>query len=129
MDAVRAGVQETDALRGKKEFAMLVLSRKMDEQIVIGEEIRITVLRVKGDRVKLGIQAGDDLKIMRGELLDVTVDTDPVPASEPQNTIADPTIGLADEDPSEDNTAHPAGACEDVLGHSRPAWLTICCCS
>jgi carbon storage regulator len=112
---------------------MLVLSRKTDEQIVIGGEIRVTVLRVKGDRVKLGIQAGDDLKIMRGELLDRTVDAKIVATAEPHSTIADPTIGLGDEDSPEDNTAHPAGARENVLepswSSSRPAWLTICCCS
>lgn len=106
---------------------MLVLSRKMDEQIVIGEEIRITVLRVKGDRVKLGIQAGEELKIMRGELLDITDQ----PTLEPQSTIADPTMGLIDEDSPEDSTTHPAGACEDgpLRSNSHPTWLTICCCS
>ncbi len=112
---------------------MLVLSRKMDEQIVIGDEIRITVLRVKGDRVKLGIQAGDDLKIMRGELLETTFDGHEVPAAETHNAIADPTVGLADEEVPEENTAHPAGECEKILDppwpNSRPAWLTICCCS
>ncbi len=106
---------------------MLVLSRKMDEQIVIGEEIRITVLRVKGDRVKLGIQAGEELKIMRGELLDVAEE----PTVERQTTIADPTVGLIDESSPEDSTAHPAGACENgpTRPNARPAWLTICCCS
>lgn len=106
---------------------MLVLSRKMDEQIVIGDEIRITVLRVKGDRVKLGIQAGKELKIMRGELLDVAEE----PTVEPQSTIADPTAGLLDDGSPEDNTTHPAGPCENgpVRQNSRPAWLTICCCS
>ena len=106
---------------------MLVLSRKMDEQIVIGDEIRITVLRLKGDRVKLGIQAGEDLKIMRAELLDIAEE----PVTDPYSRIADPTIGLTDEDPSEDSTTHPAGASENGPGrpNPRPSWLTICCCS
>lgn len=107
---------------------MLVLSRKMDEQIVIGDEIRITVLRVKGDRVKLGIQAGDDLKIMRGELLDHQVDEG---AGDPHSVIADPTIGLINEDAPEDGATHPAGMCanDPPRPQSSPAWLTICCCS
>ena len=108
---------------------MLVLSRKMDEQIVIGEEIRITVLRVKGDRVKLGIQAGDEVKIMRGELLELPCE----PVTDPNAAIADPTAGLADEEATEDNAAHPAGPCEETLSPPwpgvRPAWLAICCCS
>ena len=111
---------------------MLVLSRKTDEQIVIGDEIRIIVLRVQGDRVKLGIQAGDHLKIMRGELLDVTVNPHPDTIAEPLQPITDPATELADEESSE-HGAPPAGARESFLGPSwsdpRPAWLTICCCS
>ena len=120
-----------DAVHGKKEFAMLVLSRKMDEQIVIGDEIRITVLRVKGDRVKLGIQAGNNVKIMRGELLDTTGNGYREATVEAAQRIVDPTMGLADEDQADDNT--PAGARDGFLGptrpEARPAWLTICCCS
>lgn len=107
---------------------MLVLSRKMDEEIVIGDEIRITVLRVKGDRVKLGIQAGADVKIMRGELLDACPAT---PTTESESVIADPTAGLIEEGVAEDSTTHPAGTSdgEPPRPNSRPAWLTICCCS
>lgn len=47
---------------------MLVLSRKQGEQIRIGENIVITVQRLSGNRVSLGIEAPADCKIMRGEL-------------------------------------------------------------
>ena len=111
---------------------MLVLSRKMDEEIVIGEGIRITVLRVKGDRVKLGIQADGDLKIMRGELLDAIEQPQGEEEVEPPHAIADPSAGLAAEPPIADNTC-PRGTWESPLGSARPdyrpAWLTICCCS
>ena len=50
--------------------AMLVLSRKMDQKIQIGRDITITILRVKKNSVKIGIEAPDDLPIARGELLD-----------------------------------------------------------
>ena len=49
---------------------MLVLSRKMDQKIQIGRNITITILRVKKNSVKIGIEAPDDLPIARGELLD-----------------------------------------------------------
>jgi len=49
---------------------MLVLSRKKDETVVIGENIEVTVVEVKGDTVKLGITAPKDVKIFRGELLE-----------------------------------------------------------
>lgn len=111
---------------------MLVLSRKMDEQVVIGDEIRITVLRVKGDRVKLGIQAGQNLKIMRGELLDTAPEVHEQAATEPPHRVADPTAGLAD-DGQADEDAPPDGVRDESLGptspKARPAWLAICCCS
>ena len=47
---------------------MLVLTRKKDEQIRIGENIIITVIRVKGKAVRLGIQAPKTESVLRGEL-------------------------------------------------------------
>lgn len=47
---------------------MLVLSRKLDQEIVINENITIRVLQVKGNTVRLGVEAPRDIKIMRGEL-------------------------------------------------------------
>ena len=57
---------------------MLVLTRKPGEEIVIGENIVITVVRVQGDKVRLGISAPPHVNIVRGELLPhgVTVDTE-----------------------------------------------------
>lgn len=49
---------------------MLVLSRKIDEVIHIGDDIKITVLKVKGNTVRLGIKAGNEYKILRAELVD-----------------------------------------------------------
>ncbi len=47
---------------------MLVLSRKQNEKIVIADNISITVLKVKGNTVRLGIDAPRDVRIVRGEL-------------------------------------------------------------
>ena len=47
---------------------MLVLSRKVGQRIVIGDNITLVVNRVAGNRVTLGIEAPDDVHIMRGEL-------------------------------------------------------------
>ena len=47
---------------------MLVLSRKKGEQIRIGDDIVITVHRVSGNRVSLGIEAPGSCRIVRGEL-------------------------------------------------------------
>ncbi len=49
---------------------MLVLSRKPSERIFIGDDIIITVVRVSGQTVRIGIDAPKEIKIMREELLD-----------------------------------------------------------
>jgi len=47
---------------------MLVLSRKESEKIMLGDEIVLTIVRVSGDRVRLGIEAPSDMLILRKEL-------------------------------------------------------------
>jgi len=47
---------------------MLVLSRKESEKIRLGEDVILTVVRVSGDRVRLGIQAPSNMLILREEL-------------------------------------------------------------
>ncbi len=57
---------------------MLVLSRKIGEKLVIGDNISVVVSRVAGNRVTLGIEAPADVRIIRGELhfeLDETAPT------------------------------------------------------
>ncbi|MDF2944211.1 MAG: hypothetical protein K0S01_3069 [Herbinix sp.] len=47
---------------------MLALSRRTNESIIIGNEIEITVLEVKGDQVKIGISAPKSVPIYRKEI-------------------------------------------------------------
>ena len=47
---------------------MLVLTRKQNEKIQIGDNIYLTVLRIKGNTVRLGIEAPQDVRVVRGEL-------------------------------------------------------------
>jgi len=47
---------------------MLVLSRKIGEKIHIGNNITVTVVEVSGNRVKLGLEAPDSVRILRSEL-------------------------------------------------------------
>jgi carbon storage regulator len=48
---------------------MLVLSRKVHETIIINDKIRITVIRVSGNRVRLGVEAPETVNVYREELL------------------------------------------------------------
>jgi carbon storage regulator len=47
---------------------MLVLSRKPNERIIIADDIEIVVIDVQGDRVKLGFNAPDRVRIQRAEI-------------------------------------------------------------
>ena len=47
---------------------MLVLSRKESEQLLIGDDIVLTINRISGNRVAVGIEAPRDVRIIRGEL-------------------------------------------------------------
>ena len=47
---------------------MLVLSRKRDEKIVIGENIVVTIVEIRGDKVRLGIEAPSEVPVHRHEV-------------------------------------------------------------
>lgn len=49
---------------------MLVLARRLNESIVIGDEIEVVVIDIKGDQVKLGIKAPKNITVHRKEIYD-----------------------------------------------------------
>lgn len=49
---------------------MLVLARRINERIIIGDSIFISVVDIKGDQVKLGIDAPENVKVYRQEIFD-----------------------------------------------------------
>ena len=54
---------------------MLVLSRKVGERVLLGDNIRITVVRVSGGGVRLGIEAPEDVAVVREEVVDAKLAT------------------------------------------------------
>jgi len=66
---------------------MLVLSRRLREQIRIGDHITITVLAIKGQGVRLGIDAPKNVRVLRSELKKLL--SDEVVAAEPCEESAD----------------------------------------
>jgi len=48
---------------------MLVLSRKCGESIVVDGDIKLTIMKVSGNRVRLGIEAPSDVTVARSELM------------------------------------------------------------
>ena len=49
---------------------MLVLSRQRDESIIIGDNVQITIVDIRGDKVRLGIEAPADIPVHRKEVFD-----------------------------------------------------------
>ena len=53
---------------------MLVISRKVDESLIIGDKITVTILASEGDRIKIGIDAPRDMTILRQEVYQAVQD-------------------------------------------------------
>ena len=49
---------------------MLILSRKINEKVVIGDDITISVIEIRGDQVRIGIDAPKTVKVFRQEVFD-----------------------------------------------------------
>ena len=87
---------------------MLVLTRKAGEQILIGDNIRLTLVRVQGNRVRVGIDAPDSVRVVRGELEPREV--------EPSSPIDGVTAGVG---PQQGLRSGPRSAVATALG-ARP---------
>jgi carbon storage regulator len=66
---VRSGLEGFRPL-ARKEPSMLVLSRQRDETIMIGDDIEVTVVDIRGDKVRLGINAPKEISVHRKEVYD-----------------------------------------------------------
>jgi len=47
---------------------MLILSRKINEKIMIGEDIVLSIIEIRGDQVKIGVEAPKSVKVFRQEV-------------------------------------------------------------
>jgi carbon storage regulator len=75
---------------------MLVLSRRPGESVVLGEDITITVLEVRGDVVRVGIDAPRSLKVHRAELLVQLEESNREAASPSDDAVASIAQALRD---------------------------------
>jgi len=49
---------------------MLILSRKINEKVVIGDDITVSIIEIRGDQVRIGIDAPKMIKVFRQEVFD-----------------------------------------------------------
>ncbi len=77
---------------------MLVLSRQRDESIMIGDNVQITVVDIRGDKVRLGIVAPNEIPVHRKEVFD---------AIQRENRKA---AGVSEKDLAEATPVQPAAA-------------------
>lgn len=66
---------------------MLVLTRRPGEALVIGQDIRLVVLGVDGERVKLGIEAPREIAIVRSELVEAVREANQQAARTPERVL------------------------------------------
>jgi len=71
---------------------MLVLSRKKGEQIRIGDDVVITIHRMSGNRVSIGIEAPESYRIVRGELESAIAAAVQAPEATPPRKRLNPTM-------------------------------------
>lgn len=65
---------------------MLVLTRKRNQEIMVGDKIKITILELTGDTVKIGIHAPKDITILRSELYQAVKDSNVLATTTDVNT-------------------------------------------
>ena len=96
---------------------MLVLTRKLGEEIIIGGDIRVTVVEVANGRVKLGVVAPKTVRVDRAEVHELREQADaPLPPATPRNRLpvaqADSSVvvtsGSAETSPTLPNRLPPA---------------------
>lgn len=68
---------------------MLVLSRRVGDSVVIGDDVTVTVLEVRGDVVRLGVDAPRDVAVRRQELLTELADSNRAAASPSPTAVSD----------------------------------------
>ena len=66
---------------------MLILSRKLNESIIIGDDIELSVVDIKGDQVKIGINAPKNVKVFRKEVYDAIQEENRAAARSSADTI------------------------------------------
>ena len=77
---------------------MLVLSRRLGESVVIGDDVVVTVLEIRGDVVRLGVDAPRHVQVRRQELLAQVEESNRAAASPDEDAVAGLSRMVSDQD-------------------------------
>jgi carbon storage regulator len=77
---------------------MLVLSRRLGESVVIGDDVVVTVLEIRGDVVRLGVDAPRHVQVRRQELLAQVEESNRAAASPDEDAVAGLSRLVGDKD-------------------------------
>jgi carbon storage regulator len=75
-------------IHGNGISVMLILSRRESERVYLGEDIVLTIVRVNGDKVRIGVEAPSNVKILRTELEISSSETRSLPKARGSDTPA-----------------------------------------
>jgi carbon storage regulator CsrA len=104
---------------------VLVLTRKLQQQIKIGDQITVTILRVKGQTVRVGIDAPRAVRVVRGELpRDAATANDDAPIVEQSALVAEGESAIADS-ANVDAPTRSSPPAEDVSFSPQPPVATL----
>jgi len=53
---------------------MLILSRKVNEKVLIGDDISVSIIEIRGDQVRIGVDAPKKIKVFRQEVFDAIME-------------------------------------------------------
>ena len=81
---------------------MLVLSRQKDESIMIGDNVEITIVDIRGNKVRLGITASKDIPVHRREVYDA-IQREKKMAKESENNSGNNTENECNMEPEKEN--------------------------
>jgi carbon storage regulator len=84
---------------------MLVLSRKCEQSVMLGDDIVVTVLGVEGDRVKLGIRAPRGVNILRHEIFEQLQAANASAANHTRQSVQSIAAALKGRSPQKDQVS------------------------
>lgn len=104
---------------------MLVLTRKVKQQIQIGENIVVTLLQIRGQTVRVGIEAPRQVRVVRSEIADVPAIRTQPPLARVRSVTAKSARAAAARTEGEEGFSSPLAGCAAPIGATTSSPIAI----